>query len=377
MKRKLLIGTFLFLALCILCAQKNPDLVDPRATIETRALFYNLKKVSEQHILVGHHDATIYGHTWKGDENRSDIKDVCGSHPALLGLDFAIFTNAWKEPSVESKELIIKRAVEAYERGAVLTFCWHSDNPLNGETAWVSKTQPVGNTVKEVLRGGKAFEAYKDNLKKIADAARLMTTASGVPVPIIFRPFHEMEGEWFWWGRKHRTSEEFKQMWQFTVEYLRDSLQVHNFLYAFSTDCRFNTREEYLMDYPGDNYVDLLGMDDYWDFKHDGNINPELAAKKLKIISDIAIEKGKLAAFTETGLESIKDSCWFTKTLLPVLKSRNAKLAYVMLWRNDSKMQKHFYAPFPCHPSAPDFIQFYQDEYTWFENDLKNMYSTK
>jgi mannan endo-1,4-beta-mannosidase len=375
--KKMMTGFLLLFSLSIILAENKQIIVDWNATSETKALFFNLKKVSESHTLVGHHDATIYGHTWKGDENRSDIKDVCGSHPALLGLDFAVFTNAWKESSAKLRELIIKRAVEAYERGAVLTFCWHSDNPLNGESAWVSKTQPVGNTVKELLPGGNAFQAYKDNLKKIAEAARLMKTASGVAVPIIFRPFHEMEGDWFWWGRKHRTGEEFKQMWKFTVEYLRDSLQVHNFLYAYSTDCQFNTREEYLLDYPGDNYVDLLGMDDYWDFRHDGSNNPELAAKKLKIMSDIAIEKGKLAAFTETGLESIPDSCWFTKTLLPVLKSKNAKLAYVMLWRNASNMQNHFYAPFPGHPSVPDFIKFYQDEYTWFENDLKNMYSSK
>jgi len=183
-----------------------------------------------------------------------------------------------------------------------------------------------------------------------------------------------MEGGWFWWGRPYRTSNEFKSLWQFSVEYLRDSLQVHNFLYAFSTDCKFATKEQYLIDYPGDNYVDVLGMDDYWDFRPDGANNPHLAGKKIKIVSDLAQEKGKLAAMTETGLESITDSTWFTKKLLPVLRYKNAKLAYVMLWRNDNHMVHHFYGPFPGHNSVKDFMKFYNDDYTLFENDLKNIY---
>ena len=348
--------------------------VDRNATKETKALYINLKKIQENDILVGHHDATMYGHTWSGDENRSDIKDVCGSHPALIGFDFALITNKPSEMTKQRSELLQRRMIETYNRGAVITMCWHTDNPLTGETAWVDTTKEVVNTVRQLLPGGKAHESYKNKLKLIAQMAHATIGADGKLVPIIFRPFHEMEGEWFWWGRSHRTSEEFKTMWRFTVEYLRDSLGVHNFLYAFSTDCRFKTREDYLIDYPGDNYADVLGMDDYWDFRPDGANNPSLAAEKVKIVSDLAQGKGKIAAMTETGLESITDSTFFTKTLLPVLKYKGSKLAYVMLWRNDSHMKHHFYAPFPGHSSVPDFLKFYHDEYTLFENDLKDMY---
>ena len=97
-------------------------------------------------------------------------------------------------------------------------------------------------------------------------------------------------------------------------------------------------------------------------------------SEKIKIISDLAQEKGKIAAMTETGLESIPDSTWFSKKLLPVLRYRNAKLAYVMLWRNDNRMKNHFYAPFPGQASAADFLRFYNLEYTLFEKDLKNIY---
>jgi len=364
----------LILFLILASSASAINTVDGKSTHETKALFANLKEIQESKILVGQHDATMYGHTWSGDENRSDMKDVCGSHPALIGFDFALITNKPSAMTKNRSELLLRRMIETYNRGGVVTMCWHTDNPLNGETAWVDTTKAVVNTVKELLLGGKANEVYKNKLKQIAEMAKMTKGADGKLVPIIFRPFHEMEGGWFWWGRPYRTSEEFKSLWRFTVEYLRDSLEVHNFLYAFSTDCKFKTREDYLIDYPGDNYVDVLGMDDYWDFRPDGANNPVLAGDKIKIISDLAQEKGKLAAMTETGLESITDSTWFTKKLLPVLRYNGAKLAYIMLWRNDNHMKHHFYAPFPGHNSVSDFLKFYHDDYTLFENDLRNIY---
>jgi mannan endo-1,4-beta-mannosidase len=82
----------------------------------------------------------------------------------------------------------------------------------------------------------------------------------------------------------------------------------------------------------------------------------------------------KLAAFTETGLESIPDPIWWTDKLLKTLQGSNLKLCYVLVWRNDAKSVTHFYAPFPGQVSEKDFIQFYDNPYTLFENDLKNIY---
>jgi mannan endo-1,4-beta-mannosidase len=118
-------------------------------------------------------------------------------------------------------------------------------------------------------------------------------------------------------------------------------------------------------------------MDNYGDFGRDGNYNLEMGVKKLKIISDYAIKKKKLAAFTETGLESIPNPTWWTQTLLKTLQSEKLQLAYVLVWRNDSQSPTHYYAPFPGQISAPDFIKFYNDPYTLFENDLKAIYKRK
>ena len=159
------------------------------------------------------------------------------------------------------------------------------------------------------------------------------------------------------------------------MSYLRDSLDVHNFIYAFSPDNRFITEEQFLDRYPGDEWVDMVGMDNYGDMGRD-HYALDMAAKKLKIISDYAEKTGKLAAFTETGLESIPNTTWWTETLLKVMRAEpGMKLAYVLVWRNDMHSPTHYYAPFPGHASAPDFIKFYEDPYTLFEKDLKNIYS--
>jgi mannan endo-1,4-beta-mannosidase len=228
-----------------------------------------------------------------------------------------------------------------------------------------------------IKKGGSHHEQYKEILKTIADFANSAKAKDGKLVPMIFRPFHEFDSDWFWWGKKYTSREDFIKVWQFTVSYLRDTLKVHNFIYAFSPDNRFNSESEYLERYPGDDYVDMLGIDNYGDFGRDGKYDLENGIKKLKIISDIAIKKNKLAAFTETGLESITNKNWWTEVLLQSIKKENIKLCYVLVWRNDAVSLTHYYAPFPGQISVPDFLQFYNDPYTLFENDLINVYGTK
>ena len=149
---------------------------------------------------------------------------------------------------------------------------------------------------------------------------------------------------------------------------------MHNFVYVFSPDCLFKTEAEYVDRYPGDAWVDMVGFDDYADFGRNGRYNLPAGIAKLKIVSDFARKNGKLAAFTETGLESIPDSTWWTGSLLKALKAEKVRLTYVLVWRNDARSATHFYAPYPGQASVPDFLRFYNDPYTLFEADLRPLY---
>jgi len=356
-------------------AQKN-QLTDGSATKETRALYNNLKELSKEHTLFGHQHATEYGHGWFGDENRSDVKSITGSHPAVIGVDFSGFSGRPSQAIEQSKADVRKTVADTYDRGGVITAAWHFSNPVyKGGFNWVdSLSKP---TVRLLIPGGEAHEKYKEILTGIGTWANSVRGKDGKLVPMIFRPYHEFDGGWFWWGKPHCTKGEFLTLWRFTVSYLRDSLGVHNFIYAFSPDNRFKTEAEYLERYPGDDWVDLVGTDNYGDMGRDNRYNLDAAILKLKIVSDYATKAGKLAAFTETGLETIPNTTWWTNTLLKVMKAHKMSLCYVLVWRNDTRSPTHFYAPFPGQVSVPDFMQFYNDPYTLFENDLKNIYGRK
>lgn len=346
--------------------------IDHLATQETRSLYKNLKQISKKHILFGHQHATEYGHGWNGEDGRSDVKSVTGSHPAVIGIDVSGLSGRPSE-AIQRKLTSLKKTVLAtFARGGVTTVAWHFSNPVSGGGFnWRdSISAPAIGMIKP---GGSHHQRYKNILDTLGLFFNSVQNEKRVLAPMIFRPYHEFDGGWFWWGKPHCTREDFMEVWRFTVDYLKDSAQVHNLIYAFSPDCKFNTEEEYLERYPGNEWVDMMGMDNYRDFGRD-TYNIEKAIDQLRIITTVAQKNNKLAAFTETGLESIPNPEWWTQVLMKAIQQPQVRLAYVLVWRNDIRSPTHYYAPFPGHASVPDFIKFYKDPYTLFENDLKGIY---
>ncbi len=363
------------LFVCLITGHFLFSQIDQKATKETKNLYYNLNIISIRNVLFGHQHALEYGHGWSNESNRSDVKSVTGSHPAVVGIDFSDFSGRSKEQIEKAKETLRKNVIATYERGGITTVSWHFNNPASeGGFYWKDGISKASMAL--IKPGGSHHEQYKEILKTIADFAHSVKAKNGTLSPMIFRPFHEFDGDWFWWGKSQTSREDFIEVWQFTVSYLKDTLGVHNFIYAFSPDNRFNSEAEYLERYPGDKYVDLLGMDNYSDFGRDGKYDLEAGLKKLDIISNLGKKKKKLAAFTETGLESIPNEKWWTEVLLKTLRSNDLKLSYVLVWRNDSTSPTHYYAPFPGQVSEQDFLEFYNNPFTLFEKDLNNIYKT-
>lgn len=368
--------SFCLLVLLVLpaAAQRNKP-IDKAATRETKKLYKSLRKLSKNHTLFAHQHATVYGHGWEGDEDRSDVKSVTGSHPAMIGVDIMGFSGRPAEEVAAAKEALRKNVVDTYNRGGVTTVAWHFSNPVSEDSFYWRDSISLP-AVRYIIPGGEAHDQYKEILDGVGEWALSLRGNDGALVPVIFRPFHEFDGGWFWWGAPHCTREEFVSLWQFTVSYLRDTLGVHNFIYAFSPDNKFNTEAKFLERYPGDEWVDMVGMDNYGDMGRN-RYALDTAAMKLKIVSDYARKAGKLAAFTETGLESIPNETWWTETLLKTMRMHDMRLAYVLVWRNDRRSPTHYYAPYPGQVSVPDFLKFYNDPYTLFEKDLKNIYKKK
>lgn len=348
-------------------------LADPGVTAETRALFVNLRRLSRDHILFGHHDDLAYGVKWAGEPGRSDVREVAGAYPAVYGWDVSrLFKRREPDvPDAEGAAQLKSWILEGFGRGGVITLSWHMPNPVPGTDAW-----DTSRAVDSILPGGRRHEAYRARLDVVASFLKGLKTGAGTTVPIIFRPFHEHNGSWFWWGRDHASVDEFKQLWRFTVEHLRDRRDVRNALYAYSTDV-FDSEGDYLERYPGDEYIDLLGFDDYHSVKT-AETRPVLV-RRLRMLADMARARGKLAALTETGVETVPDPSWWTGVLLPALKAPEigGGIAYALVWRNsnDSTDRKnHFYAPYPGQASAADFLRFKQDPVVLFEDELPDLY---
>lgn len=352
----------------IIAQQSLP--ADPKATKETIHLFQHLKKIYSTGFMMGHQDDLAYGVGWKYIPGKSDVKEVTGDYPAIYGWELGRIeidkqVNIDSVPFDKMREFIR----EGYERGGVITISWHLNNPLTGKSAW----DPAPGTVHSVLPGEKNA-LYNAWLDKIAGFMLSLIDSKGVGIPVIFRPFHEINGNWFWWGGKNASPDEIKQLYQYTETYLRDNKNVHNLLYAYNTD-RFSSKEDWLLRYPGDEWVDIAGFDIY-----QGNTiarNDAFIAeldKTLTLLESISKERNKIPALTEFGYNGLPDSSWWTEVFLKAIG--NHKIAYALAWRNAGKKsatQFEFYVPYPGQGSAENFRKFYGAGTTLFQKDVSAM----
>ena len=194
-----------------------------------------------------------------------------------------------------------------------------------------------------------------------------LKSADGTCVPVLFRPFHEHTGNGFWWGKGNCTAEEYIALWRFTLEYLRDTKGVHNLLYVYSPDI-VSSQDNYLEFWPGDAYVDVLGLDAYdrssWAIETNG-------LRLMRLLKHIAYLKNKPFAFTETGLENnTSQSKWWTEKLSKAIAG--VPVAYVLVWRN--KDTNHFFGPYPGCVSEEDFKTFVAGEQILLEKDIAGIY---
>ena len=89
--------------------------------------------------------------------------------------------------------------ISFYKQGGVNTVSWHGNNPLTGGSAWDVTSKEV---VASILPGGSKHELYVKYLDRLADFFLSLKTEKGTYVPVLFRPYHEHTGSWFWWGKR-------------------------------------------------------------------------------------------------------------------------------------------------------------------------------
>lgn len=369
MKKTAVCYSFSIVMMLGIFACKSTNIEKNSRTPETLALLENLTRIHQNGIMFGHQDDPFYGVGWVGDNDRSDVKSVVGDYPAVLGVDLGrIELGGDKNLDKVPFDAMRKAIIDQYNRGGMTTVSWHLDNPLTGGDSWDVTSKEV---VKSILPQGTKHELFLRWLDTVAEFFNSLTTADGTKIPILFRPWHEHTGSWFWWGKELCSIDEYKQLWIMTREYL-DEKGANNLLYAYSPDAQ-GPGEIYMERYPGDDYVDLLGLDCY---HRDNEKGIEAYQHTLNTILSFLTEEGekrnKPIALTETGLEAIPIADWWTNVLFPVLEQY--PITYVLVWRNAHDIENHYYAPYPGQLSESDFITFYNNPKTLFSKDLPNLY---
>ena len=355
--------------------KKHQSLSDKNATPETENLYQNLILLQEKGFLFGHQDDLAYGVKWRYEEGRSDIKDVTGDYPALYGWDLGGIehqksNNIDGVPFKKMKNWI----KEIYDRGGVSTISWHMDNPLTMKNSWDS----TSGSLRSILPNGEKHQLYLSWLDEAAQFLGNLKGSDGKKIPILYRPFHELTGNWFWWCKNNATPEEFKEIWRFTIHYLRETKKLNNLIIVYNT-ADFKSKEEFLEYYPGDDVVDVLSFDkyQYTNPVNDSSFITEVQ-NQLKIMNEVAVEHQKPMAIAETGYEQIPYENWWTKTLTEAIG--NYKISFVLLWRNhgwqEQEKKMHYYAPYKGQLSEKDFIEFYNSPKTFFQKDItqENIY---
>jgi mannan endo-1,4-beta-mannosidase len=350
------------------CSSTQKQAVEeaPQHTPETAQLLDLLTQAPQRGYLFGHHDDTLYGIGWEGDSARSDVKSVCGDYPAIISFDLG-HIELGDSVSLDNVafDRIRQESLRQYARGGVVSMSWHLDNPLTGGDAWdVSDTTVVAS----VLPGGSQHQKFTAWLGRLADFLDSVKTPEGVEVPILFRPWHEHTGSWFWWGQKLCSDEQYKALWEMTYRFLDERGTNQHLLYAYSPGgegCADSTA--YLQRYPGDDIIDVMGFDCY----HFGDREKyiEDMHHSLQTLQQVSQAHGKVMAVTETGSEGLPDAQWWTGTLTEAIGQ--APISYVLVWRNAREKVGHFYAPYPGQASEADFVKFYEQKNTLFCHDLK------
>lgn len=370
-------------------APQAGKLVDAQITPEAAALYRYLLAVPQAgKVIYGHQNDTHHKMFRIHSGSESDCKDITGSIAGVVGMDSLSLTGDELDLTAQEQaagitftDRLVEIATAADKQGAILTLSMHMPNfdivankpKIDGQYDFKGYSPNVvtGKVGKRILPGGDLNEVYRAYLDIVADFALRLQEKH---IPVIFRPFHEHNGFWFWWGGRNISSKDFASLWQYTVSYMRDEKGVHNFLYAYSPNGPFDSEAGYLDRYPGDDYVDILGLDTY-DDDQTGAWHENLA-KTLAVMEKLGKERHKVIALTEAGVrdngslavKGNKDKEWFART---ASICRQHKAAYYMTWANFDQQEHNFFMPYMVsdnrgHEMINEFIAFYNEESSIF-----------
>lgn len=378
--------------------------IDAAATAETRRLHVHLAMLAYREGFAfgmqGDHHGGV-GWDDKPDGNGivpdSDLFKVAGVDAGVSGYNVNWLFDAANNADPKGIQMLVEEIRAAHARGEIITIHWPMTNP---ETGTDDRNCPdcshlIDTVLSPNLQGeqGRHYLTWKRWMDVFADflANEAWFYQNGVrtPIPVLFRPWHEMnqgeDGRGRWYQVANNSPEEYNALWQQTVTYLRDQRGIHQLLYVYAPSLNAlacdgcDPNRAYLENYPGDAWVDVMAGDGYF-----AGIDDETrlmnVANGIRIIADTATAHRKIPALSETGFKdglqhNLDQDFWYAQWLTSMRGLSGPSLnrmAYVMTWSNSGSLTKPgFFVPYlPGSAEAQDFRTFRDDRATLFANEL-------
>jgi len=281
------INLFLLFLIISACTAKHPTPVNPAASVEAVELLNFLYAIKGHFTLSGEHNFIQ-----SGSRYNELVHTITGKYPVIWGSDFsfcAIGDNA-KDfqhcgpmnlstpfdsfsfntiPVDTLRSRMVEEAIRQYHNGHIITLMWHNCYPTfgdscNGNSIWAMENRPDAQQWDSLTTEGTALnKAWKKQMEGIVKYLQILRDAH---VPILWRPYHEMNGVWFWWCNQ-KGDNGFKKLWVMMYKYFTIEKKINNLLWVWDAnaprDIKGDEAYAYELFYPGNEFVDVLAADIY------------------------------------------------------------------------------------------------------------------
>ena len=243
-----------FVSLQIIAQRYNP--VNPNASAGVKRVLNLLYDVKGKYILSGQQN-------YNSDPNvfSDSAKAITGKYPAIWGTDFI----NWGDKDLGPQ--IVDEAIKKWKEGYLVTLMWHEGKPTDDPPYEFSKNviaKMSDADWNELVTPGTNLNARW--LKQIDFIAGYLKQLQTAGVPVLWRPYHEMNGVWFWWGNK-KGENGITKLWKMMYDRFTNYHHLNNLIWVWGAnglrDIPFDEAYDYKDYYPGANYVDVLGADVY------------------------------------------------------------------------------------------------------------------
>jgi mannan endo-1,4-beta-mannosidase len=307
--------------------------VNPDATPAARALLNKLDEISGRYTLTGQHNFPFDLSRWSDRDY-----DLTGKFPAIFGQDFGFAGDADKD-STEGRPSMIEEVEREYRNGAVIALTWHAVRPTDDEPI-TFRDSVQGHLTdfewRELLTPG--TDLYNRWAAQVDVIAGYLCQLQEDGVPVLFRPYHEMNGNWFWWGGRpgeNGSAALYRQLYDRFVHLHH----LNNLIWVWNVNSPSENAGAIDSYFPGTQYVDVVTMDIYGEFK------------QSYYDSTVALAGDKPIALAEVA----------AMPTLSVLASQ-PRWAYFMMWsglaetaNTPEQLQTMFHAPNLLNRGDPPF----------------------